>query len=44
MIGVTKYVAKIEETLSGCRRLVDKTTFGERVVGFVKRAKERIFS
>ena len=43
MIGVTKYAAKIEETLSGCRRLVDKTTFGERVVRFVKRAKERIF-
>ena len=44
MIGVTKYAAKIEEALSGCRRLVDKTTLGERVVGFVKRAKERMFS
>lgn len=43
MTGVTKYSAKIEETLNDCRKLVDKTTLGERVVGFVKRARERIF-
>ena len=42
MTGVTKYSAKIEETLAGCRKLVDKTTLGERVAGFIKRARKRI--
>ena len=42
MIGVTKYPVKIEETLTDCRKLVDKFTLGERVAGLIKRARKRI--